>query len=44
MDRFGFLEKWLFPLLGFFPWRCSTCRCKVYLRARYRRGDSEINA
>lgn len=39
MERVGLREKWIYSLFGFYPWRCSMCGGKIYLRARYRRSD-----
>jgi hypothetical protein len=32
LNRKGFLERTVFPALGFFPWECALCRRKVVLR------------
>ncbi|HEY3628107.1 MAG TPA: hypothetical protein VGL00_17595, partial [Terracidiphilus sp.] len=26
VGRHGFLEKKIFPLFGFYPWECGSCR------------------
>ena len=31
LNRIGFFERRLLPLLGFFPWECALCRRKSYL-------------
>lgn len=36
MQRQGLLEKSIYRLLGYFPWRCNVCRKKIYLRNRFR--------
>lgn len=36
MHRHGWRERVLFPLFGYFPWRCSTCRSKMLLKRRER--------
>lgn len=36
MQRHGLLEKSLYRLFGYFPWRCNVCRKKIYLRQRFR--------
>jgi hypothetical protein len=33
LNREGFLERRILPLLGYFPWECSLCRKKFFLRA-----------
>lgn len=40
LERNGPIEKWIYPIFGYYPWRCGTCNRKLYLRARYRRGDT----
>ena len=32
LNRAGFFERKVLPLLGFFPWECCLCRLKVMLR------------
>jgi hypothetical protein len=32
VNRVGFFERSVLPLLGFFPWECALCRRKVMLR------------
>jgi ssDNA-binding Zn-finger/Zn-ribbon topoisomerase 1 len=34
--RDGFLQTTIFPLLGYYPWRCSRCGRVVMLRKRHR--------
>lgn len=34
--RDGFLQTNVFPLLGYYPWRCSQCGQTVMLRKRRR--------
>jgi len=41
MQRIGFREERLYPLFGYFPWHCSDCRNKFYLKNRYRRRDKK---
>jgi hypothetical protein len=33
LNRIGFIERTVLPLLGFFPWECALCRRKMFLRA-----------
>lgn len=33
-SRHGFREKFVYSLLGYFPWWCSKCRSRVMLRDR----------
>jgi DNA-directed RNA polymerase subunit RPC12/RpoP len=35
--REGFWEQKLYPLLGFYPWECTSCRRRLLLKARYKR-------
>ena len=39
VKRNGLKEKWIFSLFGYYPWRCSTCRTKFYLKRRHRSGE-----
>jgi DNA-directed RNA polymerase subunit RPC12/RpoP len=39
IERKGILERRLFKLFGYFPWRCATCRAKFFLKRRSREGD-----
>jgi|HubBroStandDraft_5_1064220.scaffolds.fasta_scaffold1973037_1 DNA-directed RNA polymerase subunit RPC12/RpoP len=32
--RKGFLQQKIYPLLGFFPWRCKGCGMRLMLRKR----------
>ena len=36
LNRQGFLERRILPLVGFFPWECSLCRKKIFLRTNGR--------
>jgi hypothetical protein len=33
LNRVGFVERKVLPLLGFFPWECALCRRKTFLQA-----------
>jgi hypothetical protein len=33
LNRMGFLERKVLPMLGYFPWECALCRRKTYLHA-----------
>jgi uncharacterized C2H2 Zn-finger protein len=37
MERRGFLEKRIYSIFGYFPWRCSRCESRFYLRKRYQK-------
>ena len=37
VERKGFLQRRVFPILGFFPWQCRNCGAEVILRRRNRR-------
>lgn len=39
--RKGFFEEKVFPVLGYYPWECSVCRCRQLLRKRGERIWSE---
>ena len=41
MKRVGFLQTRIFPLFGFYPWKCPECKTRYLLRARgsKRRGN-----
>jgi hypothetical protein len=32
--REGFLQRRIYPLFGFYPWRCRTCKTSVMLHKR----------
>jgi hypothetical protein len=34
IKREGFLHKWLAPLFGYYPWRCSSCHAIQLLKSR----------
>jgi DNA-directed RNA polymerase subunit RPC12/RpoP len=34
--RKGFLEKKIFSLFGYYPWRCEGCSTRFFLRVRYK--------
>ena len=34
IKREGFLQVWLAPLFGYYPWQCSNCATEHLLRAR----------
>ena len=33
-ERKGFLQKRVYSFLGFYPWRCGTCKTNFYMRRR----------
>jgi len=35
--RSGFLENWILPKFGYYPWECPNCEIKKILKARGRR-------
>lgn len=37
LRRTGFLETKLFPVFGFYPWKCPQCKAKQLLRSRGKR-------
>ncbi len=34
--REGFLQKGIYPIFGFYPWRCKNCTAHMMLRKRKR--------
>lgn len=36
LERKGFLQRRIYPLLGYYPWECPLCRETVMLKLRYR--------
>ncbi|MGH9595891.1 MAG: hypothetical protein ACRD3K_03745 [Edaphobacter sp.] len=34
LKRISFVEQRIFSLFGYYPWRCSACTQRIYLRAR----------
>ena len=39
VERKKFLEKNIYPIFGYFPWRCGRCRAKFFLKKRKRNRD-----
>ena len=39
--RKGFLQERIYPIFGYYPWRCMRCGAHVMLRKRYRARKSE---
>jgi hypothetical protein len=37
LERNGVVQKWVEPILGFYPWQCKACGTDAKLRKRYRR-------
>jgi hypothetical protein len=37
MERKGFLQERVLPVLGYYPWACATCKSTFLMRKRYRR-------
>ena len=35
LNRKGILQTWVYPLFGFYPWRCKACASNMKLRQRY---------
>jgi DNA-directed RNA polymerase subunit RPC12/RpoP len=35
--RRGYLQLNIFPLFGYYPWRCMTCGTRMMLRKRHRK-------
>ncbi len=33
-ERRGFFERHIFPLFGFYPWRCIRCRARIQMKDR----------
>jgi len=34
LKRTGFMEQYVLSFFGYYPWRCSACTQRIYLRAR----------
>lgn len=42
IERKGFLQRKVYPIFGYFPWRCSQCRAHVLMmRRRLRKGSKK---
>jgi hypothetical protein len=37
LERSGLVQKWVDPILGFYPWQCKACGAEAMLRKRHRR-------
>jgi hypothetical protein len=37
--RRGFVEKRIYSLFGFYPWRCVGCGWRFFIRARYKSSE-----
>ena len=35
-ERKGILQLWIYPLFGYYPWRCNRCGAAPMLRKRRR--------
>jgi hypothetical protein len=42
LARKGFLQSKLFPIFGYYPWECFTCRSKKLMRSRGTRAFHRI--
>jgi hypothetical protein len=42
VNRMGFVQSVLLPMLGYFPWECAVCRRKMFFRDDGRRGDRPV--
>ena len=36
VERKGFMQEMIYPLLGLYPWRCKSCGDRAMLRKRNR--------
>jgi len=36
VERERFIQKWIYPQFGYYPWRCTICRNHMMLRKRNR--------
>jgi len=43
ISRSGFLQKTIFPLLGYYPWKCASCRLEKLFHNRGPRRSSRSN-
>jgi uncharacterized Zn finger protein len=39
--RQGYMELNIYPLFGYYPWRCMMCGTHAMLRKRHRRGKRD---
>lgn len=39
--RKGFFQQKIYPLLGFYPWRCKKCGLRLMLRKRELAGKQD---
>ena len=37
LQRKGIMERGVLSLLGYFPWKCSTCKGTLYMKQRYKK-------
>jgi DNA-directed RNA polymerase subunit RPC12/RpoP len=37
LERKGFMQQRVLPLLGYYPWVCGACKSTFLMRKRYRR-------
>jgi hypothetical protein len=37
LERKGFMQQRVYPLLGYYPWVCGACKSTFMMRKRYRR-------
>jgi hypothetical protein len=40
VERKGFMQNYIYPMFGYFPWYCRECRQHFLLRERNRRKSS----
>lgn len=40
--RQGFMRQNIYPLFGYFPWRCAKCGADVMLRKRHRKRQAHV--
>lgn len=43
LEREGVRENYIYPLFGYYPWRCRPCRKKFFRKLRYRSEDESKN-
>jgi hypothetical protein len=42
--RGGVVQKWVDPILGFYPWQCKACGSETKMRKRRKRRRTQVNA
>jgi len=38
VERRGFLEEKIYPMFGYYPWKCRSCKARIQVRQREEQG------